>query len=109
MRSNRWSVSLTLKAWTPIIVVLLLRIPACFGLIPATIQMINVPQPSAGGNQQSAEKDATGVNSVENFYFEHMISEKDAATAFRTMADELINSECSRALLDYFLLRAFGC
>lgn len=49
-----------------------------------------------GNAASTSSSSATPENadpSVERFYFEHMIGEKDAARAFAGMADVLINSE----------------
>lgn len=86
------SVFLLLLSWTSI----------GYGLHESKASIMNNDGTSKGsGSSQSMDKN------VVNYYFEHMISEKDAASAFKTMADELINSECAYCKIEAHLLRSF--
>lgn len=74
-------------------------------LILAIVHGSALGTPSIGGHSQpativtggdgsglaAASADAAVGATVERYYFEHMIGEKDASAAFDGMADELIN------------------
>lgn len=47
-----------------------------------------------GDSPKSGDSTDSNAPGVERFYFEHKIGDKEAAAAFNTLADELINSAC---------------